>query len=213
MANNKPDHQMRRMPMRLSAMVTVVAVALVLGYTAQADVNVNPLSNSWGIYAWGQTVGGTYINSGTLIQLVWSPDNAISPLAVMNPNMLDASEKLMFTTNGPDSGGWGLSVFDLDGSRIYTDASFGVGLAGGFVYCRIFDQASPAPGGHYFDSGLYDAKEWTNVPPEVTSVDVAPGQEDPGFAVNQTIPVPEPLSLALFGVGLVSLAIRRLRRK
>lgn len=204
--------------MRLPAMVAVVAVALVLGSIAQADVNMNTWGNSWGIYAFGQGAGGSYITNGTLVQLIWSPDNAISPLDGLNPNMLDLSEKLMYVTNGPEAGGWGLIVTDLDdpagGNFIYNDTTFGVTLANGWIYCRVFDEAVPFTGGHYFESALVDANEWTNVPPVWTSLDITQGGTDPGFAVNQVIGViPEPMSMALFGLGLVSVAILRRRRK
>lgn len=201
--------------MRMAPIVAVVvAVALVMSVATQADVNML-LLNSWGIHAFGQGPGGTYIPAGTLIQLIWSPDNAVSPLAALLPNMLDSSEKLLYSTFGPEVGGWGGGVTDLDGANIYLDSGFGTNLANGYIYARIFDVAAPWSGDHYFDSGLADALEWTNVPPGTTSLDVAPGgATDPGWAVNQTIAaIPEPMSMALFGVGLVSIAILRLRRK
>ena len=164
--------------------------------------------DSNGIYT--DTTLTTLLPPGSLVQLIWTADQAYAPYIVGQTDafgyLVTALDYLLFETNTTIAGGWG---GDLDGSVVYSSANVGGNvLPSGYVYLRVFQDGTPGIGELYLNSALVPVvNQQTNVPPDIPdSVDVSLSEP-----VSMS-PVPEPASVSLVGLGLAIIA-RRYRAK
>ena len=157
--------------------------------------------------------GVTPVPAGSLVQLIWTADNAYHPATegqLDSAGYLNSGDYVLFEGSCPYNGGW---PGDLDGTAIYDETDTGgTYLPSGYVYARVFDIAygsAPTAGTWFLQSDLVPVvNEQTNVPPDAPDVvDLVPS---PGSgAMDQQVAIPEPGSLALLGVGAVALILRR----
>jgi hypothetical protein len=201
---------------KVSALVMLVAMLAAVS-NSEAYIRV----------VWGQTAptmefgqvsyaGVNGVNAGCLVQLIWSLDGIIDPVA-LNGSATGNDQVLatdVFVDGGP--GFEGFLLGHTGDQYVYTDL---VGLTGnaqfvsGRLYMRAFDQPSGSIGygTHYLQSALVGGP-LADSPTNVNDYNVVDYTGGVPVALNMTI-VPEPGTLALFGIGLVTLAARRRMRK
>jgi len=171
--------------------------------------------DDYGIYL---NDASTLVPAGSLVQLIWSADNAYHPAVA---GKLDASgyaesgDYILYEGSTTIDGGW---VGDLDGTAVYDSSDVGGNpLPSGYVYGRVFNISSsmtPTAGTWFLQSSIVPVtNEATNEPPDQPDeVNMSPGTgPGPGGAavMDQQVAIPEPGSLALLGVGAVALILRR----
>ena len=164
------------------------------------------------------TYGTIYLNDGTtplpigsIAQLIWSPDPTISEFSPTDALIPDSSEVLLLQIATTDPGAiyYGVTSF-IESDYGLSDTNY---FADGYVYMRVFDylltNGTPTPGTQYGEgpnptvTGSVPSQH-TAIPPLPTTVDITDG--------NYFI-IPEPASMAIMGVGLLTLTARRFRRR
>jgi len=98
-------------------------------------------------------------------------------------------------------------------SMLFDDADVGGNdINSGYLYTRIFSDTSVEVGTGYYQSAAAAPSGWVvgGSPAEqvLTEIDATPEADYPGTEYALTV-VPEPATMALFAMGLVTLAIRR----
>ena len=156
--------------------------------------------------------GITDLPQGSLVQLIYSPDNVISPLDDANPLVPGGGETLL---DSRATGGFGYDgTWDL-GVHQY-------GVAGqyhsGYVYERVFQVPfanTPVAGDHYKDGLVILQGGDPEVGGGATKIGLFDSDLYGGdITINQTIiPVPEPATMSLLGLGLVVAGLRRKMRQ
>lgn len=195
---------------------TLLTIALAsLGLPCLAAVSVNWLTPSNSIM---QSDGTTPAPQSWMVQLIWSPDNAISGIDTANPFVPTDNERIfaegdMFTT-AP-----GVAGRITVGKVSQTDD-----FATGFVYTRVFNVdyngGSPSTPTLYGNSSIITGQNGAGGVPTGNGLVVE--TSDPltvsrhwatggTMVVNQVL-VPEPSTYAFFGLGAVVVA-RRLRKR
>ena len=170
--------------------------------------------------------GTIYLNDGTtplpvgsIAQLIWSRDATISPYNPTDALVVDTNEVLLAqvaTAAGDDFPiQLGTVQYDEETYSI-SDTNF---FANGYVYVRVFDylQANGTPtNGTWFveaavSGPIYSQHAGGGNPP-ATAVDITGGS---GYSIslNDQVVVPEPTTMAIMGIGLLTLVSRRFRRK
>ena len=215
---------------RCITLAVIGAVALTCGL-ANADIGID-LKDSNNI----QSTAGTWLAAGAYVQLIWSADAVYSGFggggSGIDQTSASASSGTYLSQYGdyvlwagvtPDLGGWYTAITDLDGNNQYANSDVGgANINSGYVFAYVYIDGTPAQGeifarstmiGDGTPSGLSDISV---LPPD--ELDVAPSATlvldtgpSGGFTVQPDIP--EPGTLALFGLGLLTLAVRRKRRK
>ncbi|MCE9615688.1 MAG: PEP-CTERM sorting domain-containing protein [Lentisphaerae bacterium] len=202
------------------------AVLCASGSVAMATaINFN-LEASWEMF---QSDGTTYIPQDAFYQVWWSPTQDYADTADQtgaSPGQLDPATALLTKGSGPSlygdyvlrsgadmpqAGSWGGS----DAYQRYetTDVG-GAQPSSGFVYVYVYDSNTPTVGSSYIRSQIYPlpATTWSDpdnpllTPP---TIDLAP--EQPALMGTHFV-VPEPASMALFGIGMLTIAARRRRK-
>jgi len=161
----------------------------------------------------------------TLIQLIWSIDSIMDPAGSPLAGSVDpVGDDLLLDWNWTGSGnlnsegvsnplsaglggvhGANYENTDLPGNGdglTVSDAAF----RSGSLYVRVFDATDPGVGDWYYQGGLVTGFENDPAPSSYSYVRISNSQVD-------TEVVPEPGTMALFGIGLVTLAVRRRKRK
>ena len=118
------------------------------------------------------------------------------------------ASRVFSVNNGNASDGtvWTTDLYWSSGDRQYNDSTFMT--AGEYIYQRIFE-GTPAAGSYYYESAL-EALEISPTDAQMSLLDVAGGMTS-GIQGNQTIPIPEPATMGLLGLGALVMAIRRRR--
>jgi len=191
-------------------------LSIAIAATSYGDIGIS-WSASGGFYFNGAdaNLDASYINganslyAGATAQLIWSVDNiadALDPFNVAGSYV-----------SGDDILLRSFSVSNLYGDygagapTIYSDVGYGVTLAGGYVYARIFDGSTPNVGEYYHASSPLLATAYNPGAPVLQTLDQNADPSFPAFGANElnTLIVPEPSVLAFLGLGGLALAARR----
>lgn len=170
-----------------------------------SEVAMASISGTWSMPNSSDEVfkenGTTPLVANSVWQLIWSPDNAISPFNPSNPFEVDSSEVIFQSFNNPDGS-------FVDGLN-FSDA--GDTYVGGFVYTRAFDYTGSTSsfnlidldGMKYIESGLSGPLEKIDgIPagsPTTHNPFVGPN------VVDQTFVIPEPTTVAVLLMGIVGI--------
>lgn len=197
--------------MKKLAAVMVFMIALGFAGMVFSDSTFN-MKDTYGVFL---SDGTTYVPAGSLVQLIWTSDNAYHPAVegqLDAAGYLTSGDYILYQGSCPINGGWS---GDLDGTVNYDETDTGgTYIPSGYVYARVFNTltTSPTAGTWFVQSSLVPVQnEQTNSPPDpVDSVDIAPTAGS--GTMNQQVAVPEPASVAMFGVGAVAVFFWRRRR-
>lgn len=143
---------------------------------------------------------------GSLVQLIWSPDNIIGALDPLNPTVAQGGDVVLDSEFTTLQGGFFITDTYPESLASVTEGAF----LSGYVYVRVFNSAAPTIGDRYGESSLVGNPLTDQDPNPATPdiVDLAPSEV---FTLNQQI-VPEPSVLALAALGAAVVAVRRFRR-
>lgn len=203
-----------------SKFLAAVAALGMAALTSQAGVNVNWYV-AYGIYPQGaadtttSTPGtGLLANNGsgqTILQLIWcGADNAID---ILDPNQVGglngdyvSDDDVVWSTIPVTSGAGGYDEWVYNSVYpVYVNGTF----TAGFVYARVFQDATPAAGEYYTDTSTLALQ---NVGGDITQSQLLPIGTDSAGVSTETLIVPEPSAVMLAGLGALVLAIRRRRQ-
>ena len=156
--------------------------------------------------------GTTPLPAGSIAQLIWTPDPTISTFNPADALIPDSSEVLLLQVAITYAGG--IEV----GTQNYVEADYGISdtnwFAQGYVYTRVFNylmaNGSPTYGTDWGDGprppdGPIASQHAPSTPPEPTLADITGG--------DSYIIVPEPTTATIMGISLLTLALRRFRKK
>jgi hypothetical protein len=183
---------------------------------------------------WLDSFGGTGLPAGSSFQLFWSADAAYGTGgtigetdANLTSGLTSFGDYVIFsgtTTADPGVDGYGGWTANVPTGTI-TDAMVGGNtVSSGYVYGYVYyDQNSSGTvnnGDYYAYSPIYGPPTpvWGDagaaLPPPPDTIDFAPLQEpNVGLIVDgRYVVVPEPATMALFGIGMLTVAIRRRRK-
>ena len=190
----------------VKGVLVAVVICCLLTPTANAFIVINwQTLGPWLQY--GTTWTGDYndiVPVGSLIQLIWSADDIMD--TPIGPTAAPSDDDVLLGTHSYQ----GSPTYDggLNGQQ-YNSGDYGMNdttFHAGRVFVRGFD-ANPSAGDHYLEGGWVETL--TANPGDPSGYDDA--QLIPGgspIPVNMTI-VPEPCAIALFGLGMLTLAVRR----
>jgi hypothetical protein len=154
--------------------------------------------------------GVTYdLPIGSLVQLIWSPDNVIDPIDPFNPTVAQGNDIVIDNHYTIVTGAFGTIGTYPENVGPLVGITEPV-LLSGYVYIRVFNSPTPTIGNWYGESDLVGGpltdQDPIPAPPDI--VDIAPVEL---FTLNKLI-VPEPGALALAALGAGVVAVRRMRR-
>lgn len=198
----------------------MIIVLLMVSLSAMAGVSIN-WTVGYGMYPYGApdvtsvTPGtGVAAVNAVLWQLVWCGANGV--IDIVDPSNSGSGyvsvDDQVLTFRVTPAGGDGV-VFDewlyasIGGSPTpYWNSTF----TAGNYYARVFQDDTPGVGDWYYDSATITATDLAQVaPPQALEINTSPGSG--GNALNIQA-VPEPMTIALFGLGFLSVIIRKFRR-
>ena len=179
----------------------IIGVLCLLTGAIQADIGVRGLS-SGGVYLEGGSwIGGPWPVDGALYQLIWSPVEPVT--ADISDLAGHPGEVILFagptTTYGYANPSPLVEVFDAAAND-------------GWVFMRIFESIAPVEGDLYYQSAPTAPRLPDYDPLVVTSS--FDHQATPGGAqMSANEIIPEPATLALWGLGLLTIVVRRKIRR
>jgi hypothetical protein len=194
--------------------LAIVAAFALIGSTVFASISVD-----WFTLNFIKLSDGTTdLPVGSIAELIWSPDNVISPFTPGNALIPDASEVLLLNFTTVDAG----AIYF--GSATYVEATYGFAdpdtnhFANGYVYTRVFNflAADGVPtNGTWWGEGPIPItgpipSQHQSPAPTPTVNDIT---ELGNFTLNQPYLIPEPATWALGFLGLGVLLRRRLMCK
>jgi hypothetical protein len=183
--------------------------------TTYANVHVN-WTVGYGIYPNGApdveaVAPGTGIAAGNAVlwQLIWAPSNLIGIPDPINAagGFASGDNVVIDTRTIPSGGGLGFDewLYDLGGATPF----FAVvaGSTGSSVFQRVYQFDTAVPNSWYADSDLLTLVATPSDNPPQESIF---GSVEFGVALNQQV-IPEPSTLALIALGMMSFIARRVR--
>lgn len=192
------------------------AVATLVSLSASAGVNIQWYV-PYGVYPQGaaditaSSPGtGLLANNGsgqTILQLIWcGANNSIDAVDANNSGSGyvggDDQVWASFTAvNGAGANEWA----QPDVLQNYVNATF----TSGFVYMRVFQDATPAAGEYYTETSTLAV---ANRGSDISESQVLTLGTDSAGVSTETLIVPEPSAVMLAGLGALVLAIRRRRQ-
>lgn len=198
--------------LKLATVASFVAVI-----SASASININ-WTVSFGVYpndapdlSSFDAGTGVAANNDVLWQLIWAPNNmAFIPDPDNSGNGYVGGDNVVLATRTIPAGGdagfdeW---LFNLGGATPYVDNA--PGAVGSSVFQRVYEFDSAVPNSWYYDSDLTTIidTDAMNPPQQVRIGDPA---DTAGVALNQQV-IPEPGTMALLGLGMLGLVLRRNR--
>ncbi|MBN1268808.1 MAG: PEP-CTERM sorting domain-containing protein [Kiritimatiellae bacterium] len=174
------------------------------------------LFNTYGLY---KSDGSTPMSAGSLVQLIWTGDFAYHPASqglLDSAGYLTSGDYILFQGVSPTALAW---LGDLDGTVNYDSLDVGgSAMPSGWVYARVFDtNTTPLIQCWFYQTALISVmNEQTNVPadtPDTVDVALGGGTGPGGGSVMDMQVIPEPATMAIFGFGLVSMVMWRLRKR
>ena len=190
---------------KLGTLIGAVTIALAMTTAVQADLGVRVTSPGRAYLSGRRWGGGAWPASGSLITIIWSPVDYSAATAIATDLKADAAEEIIGTT---PSLSYGLLYAPLP-----TPPAVKAGLApnSGFVYARLFADVAPAEGGQFVASQSVLGNSLTEYsaadPSSWYTLNITPA----GPAEMNGVVVPEPGTLALCGLGLIAMFVRRKR--
>lgn len=182
--------------------VSVIAAAAINAYS---DISVN----------WSSTgpVFGSNAGNDRYVQLIWSATDPSTHTAVWgSTDYLAPGEYLLFDFNNYSEGVWE----DADVSDPDSWSNIDVGnnvIANGYLFTRVFESATVTSTTQYYQSTVINPTLPTYDSQNINTIidhDATGGEVQ--TASNSMVMVPEPTSLALIGLGLGVIALRRMRK-
>jgi hypothetical protein len=200
-------------------LIITTAFVCILGTSANATISINFAGASAGIGIEDGTALGDLWNGSLFVELLWAP-SSLTAAPSFTPGIADAGHFILWSSTITTASGLILEG-DLDGTASYTASLVGGGdISAGFVYGRIFDDASaptlwtyvnldengnPAVAG---PSNPTASPPQTAKPLDLRNLDSV-FDADNGLYI--TAMIPEPSVMALMGLGGLLVAIRRRR--
>jgi len=200
----------------ISAMATPISINLIGGFGL-----------------WQDSFGSTPIPAGAYVQVWWSLDSSYGQSTAGEVGLAEASmvdtdfsasygDYVIWDGNTPDDAGF------LNPEQLGTFTDLDVGgntVSSGHVYVYIYEDGTPnvgdqgimteiyGPNGSTPGSTLNWADAGANPPPDADSLPVSTSETDGVLGgSNGFVVVPEPGTMALFGIGALTLAARRRRK-
>jgi len=194
----------------------VVAVTCIGASVASAYPIALSIFGQQGLF---ESDASTLLPAGAYYQVYWSADNVYgTDTTITEPdadlaagNYASFGDYVLFTGTTPDDGGWSgptTATGPLDPNL------GGPAVSSGYVYVYVYQGGTADVGDSYLRSPIY-GNTWTDASQDPTplpdNVDIAPssGNNMGSFFV---VAVPEPATMALFGIGMLTVAIRRRRK-
>jgi len=203
----------------LSCVVLMCFVAL-----STADVYVAWQATYGFYFTANSSVGilGDGTGNSALAQLIWSPDNIADAATDGALNYTSGNDvwlaNTIITEDGIMNDGVTFDSFSYFSAVETSDG--GANPDSGYVYARIFQNAAPTAGNWYYVGSIIAASDLNSSDPLVTAQPyelnrdtLGGGDAIDGAFGAQVVPVPEPGTMALFAIGVATLAASRRRRK
>ncbi len=160
----------------------------------------------------------TLVPAGAYYQVYWSADstyggNSIlesdADLGVDGTTPASFGDYVIFTGNTDIDGGLSSPVAT---GALGNSAVGGSTISSGFVYMYVYEDGSPDVGDSYVRSEVY-GNTWGDpgaaLPPPPDAIDVAATEP---AVMGSFFVTPEPGTMALFGIGILTMAARRRRK-